>query len=104
MNCKPGQMAMVMRASVCKPCSAKVQGLPTKVSHVITPISVMAVLQEQIEGPVWLLAEPFRCPFNVDGCTGVDRMPDQCLRPFDPESEPEPAAEDTPVGVPVEAA
>lgn len=103
MNCKPGQMAMVVRASVCKPCSTKVTGLPTKVSHVITPLTGAAALQESIEGPVWLLAEPFRCPFGRAWCDGVDRMPDACLRPFDPESKPEPVAEDVGSTKPVEA-
>ena len=104
MNCKPTQLVMVMRASVCKPRSTKVTGLPTRVSHVITPLTGAAALQEVIEGPVWMLAEPLRCPHGRSYCPGIDRYPDACLRPFDPESAPEPVAEDVQTGKPVEAA
>lgn len=99
MNCKPNQMEMVIHASKCEPCSARVLGLPTIVAHVAPP-----ALQEVFEGPVWVLAEPFQCPFRRAGCGGIDRMPDACLRPFDPESVPEPAAADIQAGAPVEVA
>ena len=97
MNCKPGQVAMIVRASKCEPCSARLVGVPVKVAFVVEPITLMAALQQELEGPVWSLAEPMHCPGRAAGCEGVDRYPDACLRPFDPESAPEPVAVDTPV-------
>lgn len=90
MNCKPGQMAMIVRASVMETCSALRQGVPVKVSHIVTPVDFVQAVREAFEGPVWMLAEPLRCPHGRANCPGIDRMPDACLRPFDPESDPEP--------------
>lgn len=97
LNCKPQQLAWVKRPSACEPCSAKLLGLPTKVSHVITPLTMGAAIRELLEGPVWMLAEPFRCPLGAADCSGVDRLPDACLQPFDPASEPGAEVQDVPV-------
>ena len=101
MNCKPGQMAMIVRASACEPCSARKLGLPTTVSHLSTAVNRADVIQEVLEGPVWVLAEPLPCPFGISGCLGIAKLPDACLRPFDPESEPVPEAEAEDLGRPV---
>lgn len=93
---------MVKRASTCQPCSVRVQGLPTKVSRIVTPFTLGEFMQEQMEGPIWELAEPFRCPWGRAGCSGIERLPDACLQPFDPESEPVADEEAPAVGVPVE--
>lgn len=93
LRCKPGQTALIVRPSKCEPCSTRMVGVPVRVSFVISPITVMAALQEELEGPVWWLAEPLHCPGRLAGCEGITRMPDACLRPFDPESSPEPVGE-----------
>lgn len=94
MNCKPGQMAMIVRASRMEPCSLLRVGVPVTVSALVTPHSLMEHISEGAEGPVWMLAEPLRCPHGRSYCPGIDRMPDACLRPFDPDSRPEPEAEE----------
>lgn len=103
MNCKPGQMALIKRASVMEPCSALRVGVPVTVVSIALPNSLRDLAAEQIEGPAWTLAEPLRCPHGQAGCDGIRRMPDSCLRPFDPESAPEPVAEDVHNSVPVSA-
>jgi hypothetical protein len=75
----------------------RVQGLPTTVSHIAGVNNLGDLVREAAEGPLWMLAEPFRCPMGQAGCTGIDRMPDACLRPFDPQSKPEPVQADKPV-------
>lgn len=92
MNCKPGQMAFIKAASRMEPCSAMRVGVPVRVSHIVTPVDFFQAVREAFEGPVWMLAEPLRCPHGQANCPGIDRMPDACLRPFDPESDPEPEA------------
>lgn len=47
-------------------------------------------------GRLWL-AGAFLHDFGRSYCPGIDRYPDACLRPFDPESAPEPVAEGAPV-------
>lgn len=97
LRCKPGQMAMIVHASRCAPCSALRVGVPVTVVQLVQPRTLAEHIQAGLEGPVWMLAEPVRCPQGVAGCQGIERMPDACLRPFDPESAPEPAQADKPV-------
>lgn len=94
MRCKPGQMAMIVQASRMEPCSLLRVGVPVTVSHIVVPSGLASLMQEATEGPVWMLAEPLRCPHGRSYCLGVDRMPDKCLRPFDPDSKPEPETEE----------
>lgn len=88
MNCTPGAKVWVRRTSRCEPCSALLLGVPAQVSHLQMPQTMFHLLREQLEGPVWMLQEPFRCPRSEAGCPGIDRLPDACLQPFDPESAP----------------
>lgn len=100
LRCKPGQLVMVVRPAMCEPCSARVVGLPTVVAALTQPGDPdHAYMQTRLEGPVWRLAQPFRCPTEQAGCGGLECMPDACLRPFDPESTPEPEQVDKPVDV-----
>ena len=104
LRCKPGQTAMIVRPSMCEPCSVRMVGLPTVVAALTKPGDPgYSYVMDRLEGPVWRLAQPMRCPMAVAGCGGMEVYPDQHLRPFDPESEPEPAAEDAPVRAPVDA-
>lgn len=103
LRCKPGQMAMIVQASRMEPCSLLRVGVPVTVSHLVKPSTLDEHLHEGAEGPVWMLAEPLRCPHGRSYCPGIAEMPDRCLRPFDPESKPEPGAEDVASTKPVEA-
>jgi hypothetical protein len=96
-------MALIVRASRKEPCSLLRVGVPVTVAALVTPSTLGEHFHEGAEGPVWMLAEPLRCPHGRSNCPGIDRYPDACLRPFDPESEPEPAAEDVRSSAPVEA-
>ena len=94
LRCRPGQMAMIVQASVCEPCSALRVGVPVTVVSVVQARSLMEHFRDGAEGPSWLLAEPLRCPHGRAGCGGIEVMPDRCLRPFDPDSKPEPEVEE----------
>ena len=94
LRCKPGQMAMIVQASRMEPCSLLRVGVPVTVASLVQPSTPGEPFREGAEGPVWMLAEPLRCPHGRSYCPGIDRYPDACLRPFDPESKPEPVAED----------
>lgn len=99
LRCKPGQMALIVRASRGEPCSALRVGVPVTVVRLHEARSLHDHFIEGMEGPMWALDEPLRCPHGNANCPGIDRMPDRCLRPFDPESKPEPVQADQPVNV-----
>lgn len=94
LRCKPGQMALIVQASACEPCSALRVGVPVTVVRLVEARTLMEHFSEGAEGPSWALAEPVRCPHGHADCDGIKSMPDRCLRPFDPESAPEPAQVD----------
>lgn len=103
MNCKPHQMAMLVKPSIVDKCASACLGVPVKVSELQTPANLMQVLREVVEGPIWMLAQPIHCPHRDAACEGIDRLPDACLRPFDAGSQPEAELADTPLQVPHEA-
>lgn len=83
MNCKPGQMAMIVRRSRFGSCSDHKIGRPVVVASLLHSPRV-----ELSEGPIWLLEEPVGpCPHGVMGCPGVEAVPDLCLRPMGDERE-----------------
>ncbi len=90
MNCKPGQLAMIVRESFGKPCSRWAIGVPVRV--------VAQTMPCPFDGPMWRLESPVKCPNREALCFGILHMPDACLLPFDPASEPEaePAADTAP--------
>ena len=102
MNCKPGQRALVIHATPFDPCSHKIVGCPTKVEYLAEPSGLLEAVMQGFEGPVWKLEEPFRCPSGDATCLGIRFLPDRCLRPFDPDSMPEPEVADVECGKPVE--
>lgn len=100
LRCKPNQLVMIVKASAVHPCSARYVGCPAHVTQLQPLDGLVPLLAEALEGPTWVFKEALRCPHGDATCRGVDRMPDSCLRPFDPESEPEaeaaPASEEVP--------
>lgn len=88
MNCKPQQWATIVKPWPTDPCSVKCTGIPVQVSHLQGAESLGDLLQEVFEGPIWHLVHPLTCPHAREGCHGIRKAPDQCLRPFDPESSP----------------
>lgn len=89
MNCKPGQLATIVRPAWGQPCSRRAIGVPVRV------VAVAAPGYFDLDGPVWRLESPVHCPHHSANCVGIERMPDACLMPFDPASEPEAEPADT---------
>ena len=87
LNCKPGQLAMIVKPCAFHPCIAQRINCPVKVSHLLTATSLGAVISEVVYGPEWALESAVHCPDGVPGCKGITHVPDSCLRPFDEGSE-----------------
>lgn len=94
LRCKPGSLATVIGHSQVYPCAAKCHGVPVRVTNLQVIVTRQQAILEQLDGPVWMLESPMHCPFHSAGCIGIDRMPDRCLRPFDPGSEVDGEPED----------
>ncbi|GAP37359.1 hypothetical protein ABXN37_19740 [Piscinibacter sakaiensis] len=86
LNCRPGQRAMIVRGCQFHRCVAQRIGCPVTVSRIVTPASLLGHVMEAVDGPTWELAEAVSCPSGE--CRGLFLVPDRCLRPFDPDSEP----------------
>lgn len=93
MNCKPKQMALIVRA------------LPVGMSRracLLDQIGKRFVKVDSVVwhhdtvGAVWRLEEPFRCPF---GACVHDHLPDMILMPIDQDAEANDAEADKPVEV-----
>lgn len=92
MNCKPGQMATIVRAACIHKCVAERIGCPVKVKRLVEPTGLMSAVMILTEGPIWEIETPLSCP-NPQPCEyGIFMVPDECLKPFEPESMPEPEA------------
>ena len=89
MRCKPGQLATIVRAAFAQPCTRSCVGVPVRV------VALDAPSYFDFDGPAWLLENPVHCPSKTAGCRGIVSMPDACLLPFDPASEPEAEPVDT---------
>lgn len=100
MNCKPNQRVLVVRGCRMEPCAALALGLPTKTANLHQVDNMIDALRDLYDGPSWNLAEPLHCPRRRSGCPGIEHLPDKCLRPFDPESEPAQDEADTGVDIP----
>lgn len=88
LNCKPNSLAMVVRGAVTHGCIARLVGCPVQLGERYYPLGPLGLVLEQAEGPLWLLKEMHRCPLGQPWCTGMEVIPDRCLRPMDPGSEP----------------
>lgn len=89
MNCKPGQMATIVRGSTFDPCVSKRIGCPVTVVRLYVPRTLMGMLVEVAEGPSWEIEHPLSCPCAEPCASGLGVIPDSCLRPFDEDSKPE---------------
>lgn len=85
LNCKPGQMASIVRRSNLFQCVNTMLGLPVKVDQQYRPETFSDALLEQIDGPIWTLHYGVRC---TQCGTEFHLMPDRCLLPWSPDSEP----------------
>lgn len=84
MNCKPGQMAIIVRSAKAHSCCAQKIGAPVQVSQLLQPTSWVLDALVMIEGPIWMLASPLSCPHRDSPCpTGFEWVPDACLKPID---------------------
>lgn len=90
MNCKPGQRAIIIRETPIHECVGLRIGCPVTVDRLLSPAEgpAMLVILMAIVGPIWILRDGPSCPKGHSYCKGVWAVPDVCLRPFDPDSEP----------------
>lgn len=95
LRCKPGQMATIVREARTDLCVGMRLGCPVKVLRLYQDRTLAGLLCETIDGPAWEVEHPPSCPLGQ--CTGLEVIPDRCLRPFDEGSEP--AADDKPVEI-----
>lgn len=99
LRCKPDQLATVEFADPFQSCSMRRLGCVVKVGRLVTSMGPFDVVSELFVGPSWELAAPLSCPHSQAGCCGITQMPDACLQPFDPDSEPVADEDAQPAGV-----
>jgi hypothetical protein len=88
LNCTPNSLALVVRPACTHDCVAKLIGCPVQLGERYHPEGLLSALLEHAEGPMWQLRETHRCPIGLPACKGLSTMPDRCLRPMDPDTEP----------------
>lgn len=83
MNCKPLQLAQVVRNTTGQHCRAGLIGG--------TIVQVRELVDHVFDGPSWLyLGQPVRCPLYGVNCPTMRTIPDADLQPFpDPGDERE---------------
>lgn len=86
LNCKPGQLATVVRLSHFLGCERTALGAVVKVQAEAIPQDFYDALLEAYDGQLWHLESPVHCK----ACgRRMWRLPDRVLRPFDEGSAPD---------------
>lgn len=86
LNCKPGQLAQVVRLPHFNGCERTALGAVVKVLEVSSPWDTYDALLEAFDGPLWVLESAVRCK----ACSRLMwRLPDRVLQPFDEGSAPD---------------
>lgn len=88
MNCRPNSRVLVVRPCIAHVCGSRLLGCPVDIGELAQPGTLFDAIAEVVEGPMWLLKQAHACPSGSPSCAGLDRLPDRCLRPFDPDAEP----------------
>jgi hypothetical protein len=81
LNCKPGDLALIVRKAVAEPCLAMCIGRPVKVGELAPMDGLLASFRLFADGPHWTV-EPISCPSKSAGCVGIHAVPDACLQPL----------------------
>ena len=81
MNCKPGQRAQIVRKTMFHDCVGRKIGAIVTTVEIVHGSSILAMIVEAMEGPVWRITPKLTCPMGQPDC-GFDLVPDSCLKPL----------------------
>lgn len=88
MNCKPNDLAAVIRRPTAIGCVQSALGAVVRVTAIQAPWDLYDSIVQAYDGPLWHLESPVSCK---DCGRKLFMLPDSVLQPFDPDSIPDPA-------------